>query len=192
MLTRESQYEDLKILYLESGYIADDKHNCGYDDYIFAVRKRWLFDYMNFVADQEITEEWLDNWLLNEYTSDDSYEVYMAATAQSEIVFESPIYPKDKVRRCLYTVRDELRDDGEYEDQMYLQTTNKDEALKRFDEEVEKIKKQIAKGEFFLQDADGELRTRIADGLPALEFNDEDGNFYYLCVARTEFSDWRK
>ena len=75
---------------------------------------------------------------------------------------------------------------------MYLQTTNKEEALKRFDEEVNKVKKQIKDGDFFLQDVDGEIRTRIADGLPALEFDDEDGDYYYLYVERTEFSDWRK
>lgn len=192
MFTRESQYEDLKILYLESGFVTSDEANCGYEDYIFAVRKKWLFDYMSMVADHEITEEWLDNWLLNEYTGDDSYQVYMAAELQGEIIFEGPIYPKGKVNRCLYTVRDELRTDGEYEDQMYLQTTNKEEALKRFDEEVKKVKKQIKDGDFFLQDVDGEIRTRIADGLPALEFEDEDGDYYYLYVERTEFSDWRK
>ena len=39
MFTRESQYEDLKILYLESGFVTSDEANCGYEDYIFAVRK---------------------------------------------------------------------------------------------------------------------------------------------------------
>ncbi len=192
MFTRESQYEDLKILYMESGFVTSDEDNCGYDDYIFAVRKKWLLDYMNIVADHEVTEEWLDNWLLNEYTGDDSYEVYMAAAAQCEIIFEGPIYPKGKVCRCLYTVKEYLRNDGEDEDKVYLQTTNKEEALKRFDKEVEKVKKEIARGEFFLQNVDGEIRTRISDGLPALEFNDDDGDYYDLHVERTEFSDWRR
>lgn len=192
MFTRESQYEDLKILYMESGFVTSDEDNCGYDDYIFAVRKKWLLDYMNIVADHEVTEEWLNNWLLNEYTGDDSYEVYMAAAAQGEIIFEGPIYPKGKVCRCLYTVKEYLRNDGEDEDKVYLQTTNKEEALKRFDKEVEKVKKEIARGEFFLQDVGGEIRTRISDGLPALEFNDDDGDYYDLHVERTEFSDWRR
>lgn len=192
MFTRESQYEDLKILYMESGFVTSDEDNCGYEDYIFAVRKKWLLDYMNIVADHEVTEDWLDNWLLNEYTGDDSYEVYMAAEAQGEIIFEGPIYPKGKVCRCLYTVKEYLRNDGEDEDKVYLQTTNKEEALKRFDKEVEKVKKEIERGEFFLQDVDGEIRTRISDGLPALEFNDEDGDYYDLHVERTEFSDWRR
>lgn len=192
MFTRESQYEDLKILYMESGFVTSDEDNCGYDDYIFAVRKKWLLDYMNIVADHEVTEEWLNNWLLNEYTGEDSYEVYMAAAAQGEIIFEGPIYPKGKVCRCLYTVKEYLRNDGEDEDKVYLQTTNKEEALKRFDKEVEKVKKEIARGEFFLQDVGGEIRTRISDGLPALEFNDDDGDYYDLHVERTEFSDWRR
>jgi hypothetical protein len=177
---------------MESGFVTSDEDNCGYEDYIFAVRKKWLLDYMNIVADHEVTEDWLDNWLLNEYTGDDSYEVYMAAEAQGEIIFEGPIYPKGKVCRCLYTVKEYLRNDGEDEDKVYLQTTNKEEALKRFDKEVEKVKKEIARGEFFLQDVDGEIRTRISDGLPALEFNDEDGDYYDLHVERTEFSDWRR
>lgn len=192
MLTGASQYEDLKILYICSGYIAEDDAICGYEEYIFAVRKKWLFDYMSAVADHEITEDWLENWLLAEYTSDDSYDIYNVAKAQGEIVFEGPAYQETPVRRCLYTVKDELRSDGDYEDEVYLQTTDKEEALKRFDEEVEKIKKKVEAGEFFLQDVDGEIRTRIADGMPILEFNDEDGDYYCLYVERTEFSDWRK
>lgn len=191
MLTRESQYEDLKILYIQSGFMTDDDSNCGYEDYIFAVRKTWLFNYMSEVADHEITEEWLDNWLKEDYTSDDSYQVYMAAQVENEIVFEGPVFNDGPTKRCMYVVRDELRSDGDYEDEVYLQTTNKDEALERFEKEVKKVKKQVANGEFFIE-GNGELRTRISDGLPALEFEDEDGDYYYLCVAKTEFTDWRK
>ena len=79
MLTRETRYEDLKILYIDSWFITEDNATCGYDDYVFAVRKKWLFDYMSEVADHEITEEWLENWLLAEYTSEDSFDVYRAA-----------------------------------------------------------------------------------------------------------------
>lgn len=192
MLTRETRYEDLKILYIDSWFITEDNATCGYDDYVFAVRKKWLFDYMSEVADHEITEEWLENWLLAEYTSEDSFDVYRAAQGSGEIVFEGPVYQNEPVRRYLYTVRDELRNDGDYEDEVYLQTTDKEEALKRFDEEVEKIKKKVEAGEFFLQDVDGEVRTRIEDWMPILEFNDEDGDYYCLYVERTEFSDWRK
>lgn len=192
MLTRETRYEDLKILYIDSWFITEDNATCGYDDYVFAVRKKWLFDYMSEVADHEITEEWLENWLLAEYTSEDSFDVYRAAQGSGEIVFEGPVYQNEPVRRYLYTVSDELRNDGDYEDEVYLQTTDKEEALKRFDEEVEKIKKKVEAGEFFLQDVDGEVRTRIEDWMPILEFNDEDGDYYCLYVERTEFSDWRK
>ena len=174
MLTRETRYEDLKILYIDSWFITEDNATCGYDDYVFAVRKKWLFDYMSEVADHEITEEWLENWLLAEYTSEDSFDVYRAAQGSGEIVFEGPVYQNEPVRRYLYTVRDELRNDGDYEDEVYLQTTDKEEALKRFDEEVEKIKKKVEAGEFFLQDVDGEVRTRIEDWMPILEFNDEE------------------
>ena len=105
MFTRESQYEDLKILYLESGFVTSDEANCGYEDYIFAVRKKWLFDYMSMVADHEITEEWLDNWLLNEYTGDDSYQVYMAAELQGEIKHLFPVSVQRAVFYLLPTRR---------------------------------------------------------------------------------------
>lgn len=192
MLTRESQYEDLKILHISSGYVTDDEANCGYDDYIYAVRKKWLLDYMSAVADHAITEEWLNDWLLNDYTSEDSYDIYKEAKADKEIVFEGPVYQNKPVRRCVYRVRDELRYDGNYEDEVYLQTTYKDEALERFEREVAKIKKKIEAGEFFLQEVNGEISTRSTDGLPTLNFDDGEGEYYCLYVEREEYSDWRK
>lgn len=191
MLTIENQYEDLKILYMGSGYTTSDM-NCGYDSYVFAVRKQYLLEWLKSITQDKADEDYMERWLREEYGSDDSYMFYVAAKEDDEIVFEGPVYPDGNVSRCLYTVRDELRCDGEYEDQMYLQTTDVDEALKRFDEEVKKVNKRIADGEFFLKDVDGEERTRIADDLPALEFKDDEGNYYCLYVASSEFTDGRK
>lgn len=38
MINHDNLYDDLKVLFLSSGYLTEDE-GCGYDELIFAVRK---------------------------------------------------------------------------------------------------------------------------------------------------------
>lgn len=86
-------YEDLKILIIDSSSITDAEY-CGYEEYQFAVRKEYLLKWLNSVADHEITEDAMNDWLRNEYVNDDSFLLYKQAQAEDEIVFEGPVWGK--------------------------------------------------------------------------------------------------
>ena len=73
MINHDNLYDDLKVLFLSSGYLTEDE-GCGYDELIFAVRKDYLFEYLK--GDEIKTLEDMERWLREEYTSDDTYGLY--------------------------------------------------------------------------------------------------------------------
>lgn len=91
MINDDNLYDDLKVLFLDSSFVTDEDE-CGYDEIIFAVRKEYLFKWLKSVADHEIDEGFMENWLRNEYTSDDSYLIYEQALHDKEIVFARPMW----------------------------------------------------------------------------------------------------
>ncbi len=190
-MDRNLLYEDIKVLLVNGNLIVGTEFSEDVD-YIFAVRKEWLIDYLTensnhpyrLVKDDELT-----HWLENEYTSEDSCEIYQAALFEGEVIFEGVknCGGTSKVERNIYIVKEESRCDGEVEEIVYLRTTDKDEALARYEQEKDSLLKD---DNFFLKDITGEERTRLTDGLPQVEFRDDGGDYYCLFVHRAEFTDY--
>ena len=91
MLNQDNLHDDLKVLFVCSGYFTEEEE-CGYDELIFAVRKEYLLSWLNGVAYHEIDEDYMERWLREEYTSDDSYSLYQQAKHDEEIVFARPMW----------------------------------------------------------------------------------------------------
>ena len=96
MINVDNLYEDLKVLLVASGYFTEDD-SCGYDEIIFAVRKSYLLQWLNDIADHEVSEDEMQRWLEEEYTSDNSYDLYLDAKMKDEIVFESPVWTTNRM-----------------------------------------------------------------------------------------------
>lgn len=197
MLNYDTQYEDLKVLFMGAGFVTEHEDECGYDEYMFAVRKEWLRDQLMKTSDNPakwITDEELNDWLKNEYAGDEAYSIYLQADGEGEIIFEGPVYKRGRhgaAYRPLYTVKDKQLFDNDAEETIYLQTTDLSEAVKRYEQEKAEVFQHIAKGIFIIDNGKGE--EHIIEGLPQIVFTSSDEfDWYELYVEKTEFTDWRK
>lgn len=180
MLDHDTLYDDLKVLFINSGYMTSDE-GCGYDEYIFAVRKEYLLTWLKGIADHEIDERFMESWLREEYTSDDSYLLYQQAKQDKEIVFEKPIW---NTRRAVhYEVCEALRNDGEEEERVFIRTRDYDTAKQAF--EVER-KKLLSDKSFFLKGEQPDVEQNFDNGYASIRYNDEDGNYYELYLHQVE------
>lgn len=180
MLSSENINDDLKVLFLNSGYLTEDE-TCGYDELLFAVRKEYLLNWLKGVADHEIDEEFMENWLRNEYTSDDAYPLYQQARHDKEIVVEKRVW---NARRALfYEVAESLRSNGDYEDKIYIRTFSYDTAKRVFEVEREKL---LADEDFFLKDEERHEEIMLEFGSAKIEYENEDGDFYCLYMIQVE------
>lgn len=197
MINYVSQYEDLKVLFFGAGFVTDHEEECGYDEYIFAVRKEWLRDKLMAMSDNPakwITDDELKDWLMYNYSCDEAYALYGDADKENEIVFEGPVYNRGRhgaAYRTLYTVREQQLYDGGAEDRTIYQTTDLSEAVECYKQEKAKVFKNIEDDDFIIQDSKGE--EHVIDGLPQIVFESRDKiDCYELFVEKTEFTDWRK
>lgn len=197
MINYASQYEDLKVLFFGAGFVTDHEEECGYDEYIFAVRKEWLRSKVMEMSENPakwITDDELKEWLEYDYSSDESYLLYQDANADNEIVFEGPVYNRGRngaAYRTLYTVKEQQLFDGSAEDNTFYQTTDLEEAVERYNQEKAKVFKNIEEDNFIISDSKGE--EHVIDGLPQIVFESRDKfDSYELFVEKTEFTDWRK
>lgn len=180
MLDHDTLYDDLKVLFINSGYITSDE-GCGYDEYIFAVRKDYLFKWLKGIADHEIDEQFMESWLREEYTSDDSYALYQQAQYDKEIVFEKPIW---NTRRAVhYEVGEGLRNDGDEEERVFIRTRDYETAKQAFEVERDKL---LADKSFFLKDEQPDVEQSFDSGYASIRYDDEDGNYYELYLHQVE------
>lgn len=198
MIDPKTQYEDLKVLFIGAGFVTEHEDECDYDEYIFAVSKEWLRNQVMAMSDnpaERITDDELQDWLQYDYSGDEAYLLYVDADAEGEIVFEGPVYNRGRhgaAYRTLYTVKEQQFYDGDYEDQIFLQTTDLQEAMERYEKEKAAVDVNIAEDNFIIADGKREEHETI-DDLPILEILGNDGfNSYSLYIQKTEFTDWRK
>lgn len=179
MLDCDNIHDDLKVLFICNGYLTEDE-TCGYDELIFAVRKEYLLKWLNTIADHEITEDAMNNWLREEYTSDDSYALYQDAQREKEIVFAQPVWSS---RIKFYEVSESLRNNGEYEDSIFCRTVDYETAKAVYKKEKRAV---LADKDFFLRDCKPEMRSFPEVGEMRLEYEDDEGNYYTLRLTGIE------
>lgn len=165
MLTRESQYDDLKVLFISNGFMTEDE-DCGYDDYLFAVRKQWLLE--NLKEDGIETEEDLERWLREEYTSDESYFLYQKALIEREIVFERPVYCH---HLKFYEVKERVHNEEENEERVFCRTMDYETAKRVYQEQYDKLMKDIAAGDFFMDGYEKEEECDPSNAIMSIEFH---------------------
>lgn len=77
---RFSEHNELLGLVVCAENFYDDYEKQEFDEIVFAVEKEWLINYLNA---KSVRVEWdgdrVKAWLREEYTSDDSYEIFYAA-----------------------------------------------------------------------------------------------------------------
>lgn len=76
-----AHHPDLKALSVCSGDMGEDE-DVDFDELVFAVPKKWLFD----IVAKELEIEDVQDWLENEYTSDESHIIFQWAMEQNQIV----------------------------------------------------------------------------------------------------------
>ena len=174
MINVDNLYEDLKVLLVASGYFTEDD-SCGYDEIIFAVRKSYLLQWLNDIADHEVSEDEMQRWLEEEYTSDNSYDLYLDAKMKDEIVFESPVWNTN--RMIYYRVSEYLKCDGEYEEKVFIRTLDYDTAKKIYEEEKNKV---MSDEDFFLKDCKPNIECWAEGGFMRISYEREDEPDEYL------------
>ena len=180
MLNHDTLYDDLKVLFISSGYMTGDE-SCGYDEYIFAVRKEYLFKWLNGVADHEIDEQFMESWLREEYTSDDSYSLYQQAKHDKEIVFEKPIW--NTRRAVYYEVGERLRCGLDDEEKVYIRTFDYDTAKQAFEVERDEL---FRDKDFFLKDEEPDAEQNFDNGYARIRYESDNGDFYELYLRQVE------
>ena len=85
--TRFSEHNELLALVVCADCFYDGDEKWEFDELIFAVEKAWLIDYLNenhdwIKWDEAVVQEWLQN----EYTSEDSYPIFYEALSNNQIV----------------------------------------------------------------------------------------------------------
>lgn len=172
-------YEDLKVLLINSSYV-DDEEVCGYDEYRFAVRKEYLLGWLNRVADHEITEAAMEDWLRNEYTSDESYLLWQAAKSEGEIIFESPVWGS---KITIFAVREIINDGDEREEEQLIYTTNYEEAKEVFLQRADKTEQSVIARQFFIPASGRErLKNTSSKGSLWLVYCNEADQSYALTL----------
>lgn len=172
--------EDMKVLFLGSGYLTEDE-TCGYDELIFAVRKKYLLEWLNAISDHEVDEDEMERWLSEEYTSDNSYDLYIDAQNEKEIVFAAPVWNTNRMK--YYEVSESLRCDGEYEEKVYCRTMDYKTAQKVYEKEKGVV---MSDENFFLRNQSPEIGYDPGAGEMSLFYEDEDGNYYTLRLTSVE------
>lgn len=167
MLTRESQYDDLKVLFISNGFMTEDE-DCGYDDYLFAVRKQWLLE--NLKEDGIETEEDLERWLREEYIDDQSYILYQKALSEKEIVFEGPIYCH---HLKFYEVKEWVHNEGEETEKVFCRTMHYETAKRVYQKQYDALMKDIASGDFFMTGYEKEEECDPSNAVMSVEFHAE-------------------
>lgn len=168
-------YEDLKMLLIESGFVADDEV-CGYNEYQFTVRKAFLLQYLNSIADHEITEDSMNDWLRNEYTSDDSYQLYREAKILGEVVSEGPVWQNEMT---FFEVKEVVIDGNDVEEEKIIYTMDYGDAREAFDARRDLTKRAIIAKQFFIR-SDGRQSTDIIstkDDMLLAYWNDENQRY---------------
>ncbi len=188
MIERNNLYDDLKCLILDSGFVVENSDDCGFEEYTFVVRKQWLFEYYKNLCDHEVTIDDMENWLREEYIGDDAYLVYMSALASDEIIAESPVTSGKPVYREIFVVKSSGNCEGDCIGDTYLITTSKERAIKRYEEELAKVKSYDPDGWYF--DVE-ELEDGMDDGLPYASWDSDDGfgDGFYIGVERKTLED---
>lgn len=78
--TRFGEHNELLGLVVCAENFYDDYEKQEFDEVVFAVEKEWLINYLN---EKSLRVDWdgdrVKQWLIEEYTSDDSYEIFYAA-----------------------------------------------------------------------------------------------------------------
>lgn len=178
MINRDNLYDDLKVLFLSSGYFTQDE-SCGYDELMFAVRKEYLFEYLK---DDEIkTIEDMERWLREEYTSDDTNMLYQQAKLEKEIVFEKPVW--NHLRAVFYEIAEALRYDGDVEEKVYIRTFDYDTAKQAFEVERDKL---LADENFFLKGEEPVAEQSFDYGYANIRYENDDGDYYELYLRQIE------
>lgn len=172
--------EDMKVLFINSGYLTQDD-SCGYDELIFAVRKKYLLKWLNAVSDHKVDEDEMERWLSEEYTSDDSHALYVDAKREKEIVFSAPVWNTNRMK--YYEVSEFLRSDGEYEDKVFCRTMDYESAKEVYEKEKNAV---IEDENFFLRGFEPEISSYPEGGEMSLHYEDEDGNYYTLQLTGVE------
>lgn len=84
-----SEHNELLAMTLDAeSMLCDEDGNpedLEIEEIIFAVEKKWLLDYMNRDC-SGWNEQDLIRWLRDEYTSEDSEEIFICALCESQIV----------------------------------------------------------------------------------------------------------
>ncbi len=178
MINHDNLYDDLKVLFLSSGYLTEDE-GCGYDELIFAVRKDYLFEYLK--GDEIKTLEDMERWLREEYTSDDTYGLYQQAKQDGEIVFEKRMW--NTRRAIFYEVGEGLRNDGDVEEKVYIRTFDFDTAKQAFEAERDRL---FADEDFFLKDEEPDAEQNFNCGYASIRYENDDGDYYELYLHQVE------
>lgn len=180
MLNSYSINEDMKVLFLCSGYLTEDGA-CGYDELIFAVRKKYLLEWLNAISDHEVNDDEMERWLSEEYTSDEAYDLYRDARTEREIVFAAPVWNTNRMK--FYEVSESLRCDGEYEEKVYCRTMDFETAKVVYEKEKASV---MAGDDFFLKGCKPKVESCPEAGEMSLEYEDEEGNYYTLKLMGIE------
>lgn len=178
MINHDNLYDDLKVLFLSSGYLTEVE-SCGYDELMFAVRKDYLFAYLK--SDEIKTFEDMERWLREEYTSDDTYGIYQQAKQEGEIVFEKPIW--NTRRAVFYEVGDGLRSGLEDEENIYIRTFDYGTAKQAFEAERDRL---FADTDFFLKDEEPHEEYGFDYGYARVRYENDDGDYYELYLRQVE------
>lgn len=178
MINHENLYDDLKVLFLSSGYLTRDE-SCGYDELIFAVRRDYLFAYLK--NDEIRTLEDMEKWLREEYTSDDTYGLYQQAKQEGEIVFEKRVW--NNRRAVFYEVGEGLRDGLEEEEKIYIRTFDYETAKMAYEKELAEL---LADKSFFLKDEEPDVEQNFDYGYARIRYTNDDGDYYELYLHQVE------
>lgn len=178
MINHDNINDDLKVLFLSSSYLTQDK-SCGYDELMFAVRKKYLFEYLE--DDGIKTLEDMERWLREDYTSNDTNMLYQQAKLENEIVFEKPIW--NHLNAIFYEVAEALRCDGNVEEKVYIRTFDYYTAKQAFEIERDKL---IADENFFLKDEEPDAEQNFDFGYASIRYENDDGDYYELYLRHIE------
>jgi len=168
-------YDDLKMLLIESSFISDDEV-CGYDEYQFTVRKDFLLKYLNSIADHEISEEAMEDWLRNEYTSDDSYQLYCAAKDLGEIISAGPVW---RGKMTFFEVREVIIDGNDVEETQIACTMDYDYAKRMFESRKDLTRRSIIAKQFFIRSCGRQSTDIVAikDDMLLAYWNEENQRY---------------
>lgn len=180
MINSDNLYDDIKVLFVCSGYLTEDEH-CGYDELIFAVRKEYLLKWLNAVSDHEVDVDEMERWLREEYTSDDSHLIFTDAQREKEIVFAHPVWNTNRMK--FYEVSESLQCDGEYEEKVFCRTMDYEKAKEVYEKEKESV---LADEDFFMRDSKPEIENYPDAGEMSVSYDDEEGNYYILRLTGVE------